>query len=109
MLDLQVEQAVKNRKVYSVSFRAGKHGTPDWIFNHTPMIEFQDHGSSRGKLREAMRLGNPTDDEYQKLYFELLRQAGLHLQSGAWYRSFVCSKRERCKLVHAREPVTKTL
>lgn len=94
LLDLQVEQAVKNRKVYSVSFRAGKYGTPDWIFNHTPMIEFQDHGSDEGKgCGSLMRLGNPTDDEYQKLYFELLRQAGLHLQSnGAWYRSLAYVK-----------------
>ena len=84
-LDHELNKAVEYNKYVSLSFSAGNDDIPEWIFTEggvTP-YEFQDGGSNLepGQCGTRMTLGDPTDEEYQKHYFDLIRAAGEHIQS----------------------------
>ena len=108
-LDAQLDQAVTHGKVYSVCVKAGKEGTPDWIFSTdddgtyragggggVTRYTFKDGGSSMegcGDLGDYMDLGNPTDPVYQKHYFNMLRALSEHLRlRNDWYRALAYVK-----------------
>ncbi len=92
VLDQQVEKAVANGKLFSVGVKAGFHGTPDWIFDAgVDKLVFREFGSHEGtedcKCGAFMTLGNPTQERYQELYFDMLEAMAKHLKSNAaWYR-----------------------
>lgn len=83
-LDHELEQAVKYGKYVSLSFSAGRGDIPEWIFEEggVEAYEFQDGGSDleAGQCGSRMTLGDPTDEEYQKHYFDLIRAVGEHIQ-----------------------------
>lgn len=91
-LDREVAKAVAAGKLYSVSVKAGKHGTPPWIFDEgvKPLV-FRD-GSTHDAAADCkcgvfMTLGSPTDPRYEALYFEMLEALADHLaENAAAYR-----------------------
>ncbi len=98
-MDREIEKAVRNGKLYSLSFKAGSKGTPNWIFNPAiaganvvKRLTFQDDsdGSDCGTV---MDLGSPADPNYRKLYFDLWRAAARHIRErNAWYRALAYVK-----------------
>ena len=48
VLDTEVDRVVKAGKLYSLAFKAGKAGTPDWLFTDLGLTELQlqDTGSN---------------------------------------------------------------
>jgi len=96
VLDREVNQAVKNGKLYSIGIKAGDDGTPTWLFTSggvTP-LSLQDGGSDDDvQCGSRMTLGNPTETAYQNRYFDLLRKVAAHLKSRAdWYRALAYVK-----------------
>jgi hypothetical protein len=92
VLDTEMDKAVANDKLFSVSFKAGHHGTPDWLFTDAgvPPLDFQDGGSglAADDCGTPMRLGSPCHPAYQGAYFALLREVAAHIRSrNAWYRA----------------------
>jgi hypothetical protein len=103
----ELDNAVRYGKLYSLSVKAGKYGTPDWIFS-TPAPErtisrAQPRRSARGavtrlRFRDAgddaegcgmeMYLGNPTEQAYQDLWGAMLTELAAFVKSRAdWYRA----------------------
>lgn len=96
-LDHELNQAAKYGKFVSLSFSAGKDDIPDWLFDEggVQAYQFQDGGSQleEGKCGARMTLGNPTDELYQKHYFDLIRGVGEHIASNPdWYNSLAYYK-----------------
>ncbi len=111
-LDREIGRAVGNGKLYSLVFRAGKHGTPDWIFHpeidmpspgaptrqRLPAVRrlhFKDGGSNleADRCGSDMDLGSPADEAYRRYYFELLREVAEHVKTkNAWYRALASIK-----------------
>jgi plastocyanin len=97
-VDREIQKAVDSGKVYSLSYRAGKHGTPKWIFeNGVERLSFQDGGDEVVRSETAcgsrMDLGNPTDPKYQEYYFEIIEATAAHIkEKNAWYRSLAYYK-----------------
>ncbi len=88
-LQREMEQAVKQGKLFSLGIKAGNDGTPDWIFSTNAdnssrvgggggvtRLHLQDAGSDTVDLScgKAMDLGNPTKATYQQLYFAMLTE-----------------------------------
>ncbi len=109
LLDREVEKAVRNGKIYSLGFKAGSTGTPDWIFatnadgsartqqgGGVKRLHLQDMGDEPEGRRSCgmpMDLGSPTDPQYQKHYFALLTKVSEHLRARAdWYRALAYIK-----------------
>ncbi|NCG18257.1 MAG: hypothetical protein GWP91_04495 [Rhodobacterales bacterium] len=102
ILDREVQRAVDAGKQYSIGVKAGKKGTPDWIFTSggVERLRFQDWGSSATldcKKKPCcgyhLDLGSPSDDEYRKQYFGMLDALGSHLQEDAsWFRALAMVK-----------------
>ncbi|MFN7920116.1 MAG: hypothetical protein U0Q16_08470 [Bryobacteraceae bacterium] len=104
VLQREVEQAVRNGKVYSLGIKAGDDGTPDWIFSTSAdgSARAQSGGVPRLKLQQVgddvpagtvscgnrMDLGSPTRAAYRQLYFAMLGEVAKFLKSRAdWYRA----------------------
>jgi plastocyanin len=94
ILDREIEKAVKNGKVYSLSFRAGKHGTPPSIFEQgVEKIYFRDGGDDLNGCGSHLELGSPIDPDFQRLYFDLIERAAEHIkEKNAWYRALAYYK-----------------
>lgn len=105
VLDREMDKAVQNGKLFSLAFKAGKHGTPDWIFDTDPdgtprangggvnRLLLQDTGSNGTGCGAVMFIGNPTDPEYLQHYTDLLRKVASHIKSRAdWYRALAYIK-----------------
>lgn len=97
-LDVELEQAVRNGKLYSLAFGAGRNGTPPWIFElgGVPRLTLQDQPSNPSIPTDCgplMDLGPPFDLLYQTHYFELLSAVAQHIKSRAdWYRALAYIK-----------------
>jgi len=96
VLDREMNQAVKNGKVFSLSIKAGDDGTPLWLFTKgVTALSLQDSGSDgeAAACGSKMTLGNPTEIAYQNRYFDLLRKIAAHIKSRAdWYRALAYIK-----------------
>jgi hypothetical protein len=103
----ELDQAVKNGKMYSLGVKAGQDGTPDWIFstkpNDTPRsgggggiprLHLQDPGDDDPtSCGSKMDLGNPTRPNYQQYYFAMLAELAKVVTSRAdWYRALAYIK-----------------
>ncbi len=102
VLQREMEQAVKNGKLFSLAIKAGSDGTPDWIFatnadnssrsgggGGVPRLHLQDtdDGQASG-CGVRMDLGNPTNLTYRKLYSAMLTEVARFVKTRAdWYRS----------------------
>ena len=101
-----LNRAVKNGKLYSLSIKAGKHGTPDWIFSTSwnedtgEILPRDDPGPvTRLVFRDTadddeegcgalMSLGSPTEQAYQNLWGAMLTKVATLVKSRAdWYRA----------------------
>ncbi|MEZ4221365.1 MAG: hypothetical protein R3B13_10610 [Polyangiaceae bacterium] len=107
-LDRELDQAVSHGKVFSLGFRAGKAGTPDWLFSTDPdgtprpkggggvqRVHLRDKGSDDEGTGcgFTMDLGSPADPQYRKHYFGLLKAVADHIKSrGDWYRALAYIK-----------------
>jgi len=113
VLDREVEKAVANGKLYSIGVKAGFHGTPDWIFDAgVDKLTFREFGSHEGteacKCGAFFELGNPTDERYQELYFDMLDAMAEHLKSNAaWYRHLAYVKPSGANLYSAENRLPK--
>jgi hypothetical protein len=114
VLDHEMNAAVQHGKLFSISIKAGKAGTPDWIFsterttdangnflprmvNPGPVmrLQFQDGGDQLdpGDCGSTMFLGNPAEQAYQDTYEQLLEQLAAHIKSrDDWYRALAYVK-----------------
>ncbi len=96
VLDREMNQAVKNGKLFSLGIKAGDDGTPSWLFtNGVTALSLQDSGSDGDEpgCGSRMTLGNPTEIAYQNRYFDLLRKVASHIKSRAdWYRALAYIK-----------------
>ncbi len=91
-LDHELDQAVKNGKKVSLSFKAGGDGTPSWLFSEGGVKSYTFQETSGGDLGEGdvcgdtLILGAPTDPAYQQHYFDLLTKVGEHISTrNDWY------------------------
>lgn len=121
-LDHQVNEAVQNNKMFSLTFKAGQTcgrsgrtkvcvGTPDWIFDSditgaSAANALQLKGAptfpSSGSCGTAMQLGSPADPNYRAHYFELLKAVATHLmENNAWYQSLAYIKPSGANLFSA--------
>ena len=96
-LDQEIQKAVTHGKLYNLGFKAGRKGTPQWIFNATSnnaavtALDFGFHEEDQPDT--PIYLGSPADPIYRKHYFDLLTAAAAHLrQSNAWYRALATIK-----------------
>ena len=93
-MDAVIGKAVANGKVYSLGFKAGVRGTPQWIFNASrtdaPVTRL-DFGY-RQEGRPAY-YGSPADPNFRKHFFDFLRAAAAHLRErNAHYRALAYIK-----------------
>jgi hypothetical protein len=93
-MDAEIDQAIQNGKVYSLGFKAGSRGTPQWIFDPAMTSEpvspldfgFMEDG------QPALQ-GSPADLNFRTHYFYLLRAVAAHLRErNAAYRALSCIK-----------------
>jgi len=98
-MDREIEKAVRSGKVYSLSFKAGSKGTPQWTFdpaiagaNVVKRLTFQDD-DDEGGCGIVMNLGSPADPNFRKLYFDLWKAAAQRIRSrNAWLRALAYVK-----------------
>src|SRR4051812_45250957 len=96
-LDTQIQRVVAAGKLYSVSFKAGKSGTPKWLNTDLglPLYNFNRKvppgpGTNCGV---SMTLANPTDATYSERYADFLRAVGAHIRANpAHYRALAYIK-----------------
>lgn len=99
-LDTAMDNAVENGKVFIVDVRAGKHGTPEWIFDTyagaagpgpVPALPtFQDWGSrdAPAGCGFTLDIGDPTDASYRDLYVAMLTALADHVASDSrWFQA----------------------
>ena len=88
-MDVEIDRAVAAGKLYSLSFRAGRHGTPEWLGAtlHLPILQLRDSGSHAGGEEDGcgaeLFLGDPTDTAYAQRYVQMLRGVAEHLKENA--------------------------
>ncbi|MEQ1502959.1 MAG: hypothetical protein ABMB14_12050 [Myxococcota bacterium] len=94
VLDREVRHAVEAGKLYSLTIKAGRDGTPDWLFDAgVDGLEFRDGGSDATGCGEWMKLGDPTDRAYRDRYFALWSAVSDHLRQRAdWFRALAFVK-----------------
>ena len=107
VLEREMEQAVANGKLFSLGIKAGKDGTPDWIFStdtdDTPRdgggggvvrLHLQDvHNNSTEGCGVRMDLGNPTSLSYRQLYLAMMAEVAAFIKTRAdWYRALAYIK-----------------
>jgi hypothetical protein len=84
----ELDNAVRHGKLYSLSVKAGKYGTPDWIFSTVTRLHFQDGGDDAEGCGPEMDLGDPTEQAYQDLWGAMLTELAAFVKSRAdWYRA----------------------
>lgn len=111
-LDREIDRAVKAGKFYSISFKAGLRGTPDWIFEkescapYSPVMRyhFVDKGEGGERVKDPcgveMDLGSPADPAYRKLYFDMWRAVAAHIKErNDWYRALAWVKPSGANLI----------
>jgi len=99
VMDREIEKAVRNGKLYNLSFKAGLGGTPSWIFNPAiaganvvKRLHFQDDGPG-DECGIPLDLGSPADPNYRKLFFDLWKAAAQRIRShNAWFRALAYVK-----------------
>ncbi|HXF04720.1 MAG TPA: hypothetical protein VNM72_04810 [Blastocatellia bacterium] len=99
-MDREIEKAVRNGKMYILSFKAGSKGTPEWIFDPAiagatavKRLTFQDGGDDVTDCGTVMDLGSPADPNYRLHYFALWKAAARHIRErNAWYRALAYIK-----------------
>lgn len=100
VMDREIQKAVDNGKLYSLSFKAGVNGTPDWIFDpavtgagkEVPELRFHDRANANANCF-WLSLGSPAEDNYREHYFELLTEAARRIKArNAWYRALAYFK-----------------
>lgn len=100
VLKREMDQAIKNGKVFSLGIKGGDDGTPDWIFATVPRLKFEDAGGSTTSCGNKMDLGNPTKASYKTLYFNMLTEVAKYVKSRAdWYRALAYIKISGANLV----------
>lgn len=106
-LDGEMNQAVANGKMFSVGVRAGRWGTPDWIFDTNPdgsprgapnggvtrLTLTDDRTTTPTSCGDTVQLGNPAQASYQAAYNAMLTALGDHIRANnAWYRALAYVK-----------------
>ena len=96
-----MDRAVKNGKLFTLDVRAGKDGTPDWIFTNykgpagagpVAPLKFKDWGSEEKPPPNScgfdMRLGSPTDAAYREIYIAMINELATHVASDLrWFQA----------------------
>jgi hypothetical protein len=100
-LDREMNKAVANGKLFTLDVRAGKGGTPTWIFNNyagpagpgpvTPLT-FKDWASEESPPRNNcgfdFTLGSPMHTNYRDLYVAMIQAMAAHVASDArWFQA----------------------
>jgi hypothetical protein len=106
----ELDNAVAHGKLYSLSIKAGKHGTPDWIFSTqvdprtgaflprrdagpVTRLRFRDAGDDEVSCGSTMYLGNPTEQAYEDLWNAMLTEVASFIKSRAdWYRALAYTR-----------------
>lgn len=100
VLKREMDQAIRNGKVFSLGIKAGDDGTPDWIFASVPRLKFEDAGGATASCGNKMDLGNPTRAAYKTLYFNMLTEVANYVKSRAdWYRALAYIKISGANLI----------
>jgi plastocyanin len=100
-LDREMNRAVESGKLFTLDVRAGKGGTPDWIFDTyegpagpgpVSPLGFKDWGSERAPPGNdcgfTMVLGSPVDPSYRELYTAMLDALAAHVASDSrWFQA----------------------
>jgi hypothetical protein len=100
-LDAVMDKAVEHGKLFILDVRAGKHGTPDWIFDDyagaagpgpVPALPtFQDWGSNARPANNCgypLDIGDPTDASYRDLYAAMIQAMADHVASDSrWFQA----------------------
>ncbi len=100
-LDREMNRAVQSGKLFTLDVRAGKHGTPDWIFNTyrgpapagpISPLRFKDWGSEPSPPANScgfnMVLGSPVEESYRELYTAMLEGLAAHVASDSrWFQA----------------------
>jgi hypothetical protein len=82
----EVDKAVANGKLYSISIEAGNGGTPLWIFSTggVPQVDLEDKASNQtAGCGVSMPLGDPGNATYQMHYNTMLANVASALKSNA--------------------------
>jgi hypothetical protein len=100
-LDRALNKAVASGKLVTLDVRAGKGGTPHWIFTDyegaagpgpvVPLV-LKDWGSEPAPARNNcgfdFKLGSPVDSQYRDLYVAMLRAMASHVASDSrWFQA----------------------
>lgn len=99
-LDREMNKAVANGKLFTLDVRAGKAGTPRWIFNNyvgpagpstvTP-LRFKDFGSDGSPPSHCgfdLIIGSPTHTNYRDLYVAMINELATHVASDSrWFQA----------------------
>ncbi len=85
----ELDQAVAHGKRFSLSIKAGRDGTPDWIFGAgVERLSFRDGGTHTEGCGSRMDLGSPADPAYAALYARMLEELAAFVRSRSdWYRA----------------------
>lgn len=104
-MDAQIDRVVAAGKLYSLAFKAGKDGRPDWLFDDLGMIRhaFRDTGGTGALCGVDMELPDPTEAIYGDRYSLLMQAAASHImENPAWYRALAYIKPSGANL-HSHE------
>lgn len=105
-LDREMNKAVTNGKLFTLDVRAGKDGTPTWIFNNyaglagpgpvTPLIlkDWASEGSPpRNNCGFDFALGSPMATNYRDLYVAMINAMAAHVASDSrWFQALAHMK-----------------
>jgi hypothetical protein len=93
-LGRELDRAVENGKLFSLSVKAGSEGTPDWIFSHgVSRVALQDSSSKSEGCGPRMDLGSPADEDYARLWNDMLTELGAFVRSRSdWYRALAFTR-----------------
>ena len=97
----EVDKAVANGKVYSIAIKSGAENdaTPAWLFDPAPagagltpvILDWNEDSASCNTTPHAY--GDPTDDDYRRLYLDMLSHvASVLKQDSARWRSLAYVK-----------------
>lgn len=111
-LDHEMDMAAAHGKLFTLDISAGDDGTPKWIFDGykgpagskcitdlmdpllgkgcVPLLSLRDWGSDDSKAPAGcgseIKLGSPTNGDYQTLYLAMIRELADHVRSDTrWY------------------------
>ncbi|MEM6663092.1 MAG: beta-galactosidase [Pseudomonadota bacterium] len=93
--DAQVQRVVDAGKMFSLAFKAGKAGHPNWLHNDLglPINSFEDGGSTSDSCDISLSLTSPTEPLYADRYSMFLQAVASRLmENPAWYRALAYIK-----------------